>query len=63
MTTIVPCPQCKRDVTWSGASPWRPFCSERCRLIDLGEWFNEENRLGGDAAADPDTGRIWTDYD
>lgn len=36
---IVACPQCGKDVIWkSEVSPYRPFCSERCKLIDLGQW-------------------------
>jgi uncharacterized protein len=36
---IVACPQCGKEVIWSKeASPYRPFCSERCKLIDLGQW-------------------------
>ncbi len=34
----VQCPNCKKTVIWSKESPFRPFCSERCRLIDLGAW-------------------------
>lgn len=34
----VACPTCGEPVEWGPQSPWRPFCSERCRLIDLGEW-------------------------
>jgi endogenous inhibitor of DNA gyrase (YacG/DUF329 family) len=41
----VPCPTCGRPVPWEEASHWRPFCSERCRLIDLGAWFNEERSI------------------
>jgi endogenous inhibitor of DNA gyrase (YacG/DUF329 family) len=37
-------------VPWSAASPFRPFCSERCKLIDLGAWADERYRV---AAADP----------
>ncbi len=37
----VQCPNCKKPVTWSKESPYRPFCSERCRIIDLGAWANE----------------------
>jgi len=43
--TVVKCPTCKRPVEWSAASPHRPFCSDRCRLIDLGAWLNEERRI------------------
>ncbi|NNF95618.1 MAG: DNA gyrase inhibitor YacG [Halobacteria archaeon] len=48
MTKIVKCPTCGKDVKWDIASKWRPFCSERCRLIDLGEWANESHRIQGD---------------
>ena len=36
--TTVPCPICHKSVEWSEKSPFRPFCSKRCQLIDLGEW-------------------------
>lgn len=39
------CPQCKRIIEWSSENPFRPFCSERCKLIDLGKWANEEYRV------------------
>lgn len=41
MNKFVKCPTCKKKVEWSNKSSLRPFCSERCRLIDLGEWANE----------------------
>ncbi|MCP4284286.1 MAG: DNA gyrase inhibitor YacG [Gammaproteobacteria bacterium] len=42
------CPTCKNSFRWDQESPWRPFCSERCRLIDLGEWLDEGHRIKGD---------------
>ena len=42
---IVKCPQCKNDSVYSPENPYRPFCSERCRLIDLGEWATESYRV------------------
>ena len=42
---IVRCPQCATPVEWSPASPWRPFCSERCKTIDLGAWASERYRI------------------
>ncbi len=39
------CPTCSKRFEWKSDSPWRPFCSERCRLIDLGDWFEEKNRI------------------
>ena len=44
MKTVL-CPTCGEAVPWKETSPWRPFCSERCRLIDLGEWFDEGRRI------------------
>ena len=52
----VRCPNCRRDVTWEG-NPWRPFCSERCKLTDLGGWATERYRIPDDeppAPPDPD---------
>jgi uncharacterized protein len=50
----VPCPTCGKLVKWSESSQWRPFCSERCRLIDLGEWISESHRIAGDPVDDGD---------
>ncbi len=38
------CPRCKSETVWEG-NPDRPFCSEKCRLIDLGHWADEEYRI------------------
>jgi endogenous inhibitor of DNA gyrase (YacG/DUF329 family) len=38
------CPRCRRETTWED-NPWRPFCSERCKLIDLGQWVSEGYRI------------------
>ena len=43
-----PCPTCQRPVEWSAAANWRPFCSERCRLIDLGAWMTEKHTIPGE---------------
>jgi uncharacterized protein len=37
-------------VEWNPLSEWRPFCSERCKLIDLGAWFSEQRSIPDDAA-------------
>lgn len=47
-TNIVPCPTCKKSTVWSSDNPYRPFCSERCKLIDLGAWASEEHNIPGD---------------
>ena len=41
------CPICHKEVVW-GENRYRPFCSERCKLIDLGEWATEGYRVKGD---------------
>jgi len=40
------CPTCVKPVEWRD-NPWRPFCSERCKLIDFGRWTDEEYRVPG----------------
>jgi endogenous inhibitor of DNA gyrase (YacG/DUF329 family) len=51
MSTVC-CPTCGKAVEWSEVSRWRPFCSERCRLIDLGEWMSEGHRIAGEPAGE-----------
>ena len=46
MPKAVKCPTCHIEVSWEN-SPYRPFCSERCRLIDLGAWAEERYRIPG----------------
>ena len=48
----VQCPTCDAPVEWSAASPSRPFCSERCKLIDLGAWAAEEHAIPGNELED-----------
>jgi UPF0243 zinc-binding protein APL_0875 len=44
---VVECPTCQKKVEWKTENEYRPFCSERCKLIDFGEWANEEKRIVG----------------
>jgi endogenous inhibitor of DNA gyrase (YacG/DUF329 family) len=41
----VHCPTCDKLVEWRPENKYRPFCSERCKLIDLGEWATEKYRV------------------
>jgi len=41
------CPICHKETRWSN-NKYRPFCSERCKLIDLGLWAGEDYRIVGD---------------
>jgi len=47
----IKCPICKAATTWE-ENPDRPFCSERCKLIDLGKWAGEEYRVEGEGLED-----------
>ncbi|HFC8543611.1 DNA gyrase inhibitor YacG [Neisseria weaveri] len=42
MVTIVECPTCGAPVEWTVESRYRPFCSQRCKVVDLGAWASEE---------------------
>jgi len=52
MSAIVKCPTCRRPVAWSPESPYRPFCSDRCRLIDLGAWLTEQHTIPDETAGE-----------
>jgi endogenous inhibitor of DNA gyrase (YacG/DUF329 family) len=49
----VKCPTCQRDLDWENA-PFRPFCSERCRLIDLGAWLSGQRSIPGESVPPPE---------
>jgi uncharacterized protein len=48
----VSCPTCGKAVAWLPENRWRPFCSERCKLIDLGEWASERYRVPASEASE-----------
>ena len=56
MTTVA-CPACGQPALFEVSNRWRPFCSERCRLTDLGAWASESYRNpakpGEDKPAEP----------
>jgi endogenous inhibitor of DNA gyrase (YacG/DUF329 family) len=47
----VSCPNCRKPVVWSDESPFRPFCSKRCQMVDFGDWAAERHRI---PAEEPD---------
>jgi uncharacterized protein len=53
MATGVACPTCGADVEWTPINKFRPFCSERCKLIDLGAWADETYRVPVKDEPDP----------
>lgn len=46
-TLTVKCPTCGKPVEWLPQNAFRPFCSDRCKLIDLGEWASETHVIEG----------------
>lgn len=53
MPRTFPCPRCGEPTTWED-NPFRPFCSDRCKLIDLGAWANEDYKLPTEDAPQAD---------
>jgi endogenous inhibitor of DNA gyrase (YacG/DUF329 family) len=52
MTTTVNCPTCGAPVEWKAQNTYRPFCCQRCKLIDLGAWASEAHAIPGDELED-----------
>jgi endogenous inhibitor of DNA gyrase (YacG/DUF329 family) len=46
------CPTCKREIQWNNDFPWRPFCSERCKMVDLGAWLANDRAIPDDGTAE-----------
>jgi len=51
----VDCPTCQAVVLWTRSNKYRPFCSERCKLVDLGDWATEKRIIAGELVY-PDVG-------
>jgi len=54
MKKLVKCPRCGKDVEYSTANVFRPFCSERCQLIDLGQWAEEKYAIPTNEKVNPE---------
>ena len=52
ISNIVKCPNCGTAVAWLASNQFKPFCSERCRMIDFGEWIMEEKVIPGEPQTD-----------
>ena len=50
----IACPECGKKGTWDTTNPFRPFCSERCKLIDLGQWASESYSIKSEDKAIPE---------
>lgn len=49
----IKCPICRKETVWDD-NPFRPFCSDRCRLVDLGKWASEDYRIADNQKDLPD---------
>ncbi len=61
MSTLVDCPTCGRKTEFDRSNPWRPFCSQRCKTVDLGAWASGKyvipgNEVEPEEAGDDDPG-------
>ena len=50
----ITCPTCRKKGTWLPENKFRPFCSDRCKLIDLGAWADESHKIAGETV-DPES--------
>ncbi len=50
----IKCPHCGKETEYAPTNSFRPFCSERCKLIDLGQWADESYRVPSDEKVDID---------
>ncbi|HEU4441410.1 MAG TPA: DNA gyrase inhibitor YacG [Burkholderiales bacterium] len=46
-------PRCGAETIYGSENKWRPFCSERCRMIDLGQWATESYRVPSEEKEEP----------
>ena len=53
----ISCPTCHKKNTWLPDNQFRPFCSERCKLIDLGSWADEKFKVPGETANPNETSK------
>ncbi len=51
----VKCPKCGKECDWEN-NEWRPFCSERCKMVDLGAWISESYSISGEDSIDAEDG-------
>jgi len=49
---LVTCPTCGKQVEWNEQNSWKPFCSKRCQIIDLGDWASEKHKIPSETPDD-----------
>ncbi len=60
----VHCPRCQKATEYHPSNIYRPFCSERCKLIDFGAWANEEYAIGSqEPLSEEEATRLSTELD
>jgi len=52
----IQCPQCGATTDYAPGNPFRPFCSERCKLIDMGAWASGQYRIPSAEPGDEENG-------
>lgn len=52
ISKLIRCPRCQKECLYEEANPWRPFCCERCKLIDIGAWADESYRVAIPASSE-----------
>ena len=50
----IACPHCGKKNIYRVDNPYRPFCSERCKMIDFGKWADESHKIPGPSAISND---------
>lgn len=61
-TPIVKCPECSILAPWGPSNKYRPFCSKRCKLLDLGAWAGESHRIKGETLSTHDVYELEEEY-
>ncbi len=59
--TICRCPNCGKETVYSVSNPFRPFCSEKCKILDLGAWASEQRTVAGPALTDDEDADLLND--
>lgn len=54
-TRIVSCPACRGESVYAPSNRYRPFCSQRCKNMDLGAWASESFRVPAEVPSDEQT--------
>lgn len=59
VTKLIPCPRCRKITAYDSKNSFRPFCSERCKLIDTAAWADEQHKIPGESHYDESEKALW----